>query len=110
MSTPMQTPPSARGELQSHFGTPPGSPDLAAECKRWENLCAELLAEREKLRAELALAERQVELNWEARFHEWAKDYEPDFTAEDVAEAMARIHEKPTLRDIIAELESVPEK
>jgi hypothetical protein len=31
-----------------------GTPDLAAECKKWENLCGEMLAERLKLREELA--------------------------------------------------------
>jgi hypothetical protein len=52
MSTPTH-------EFQSHFGTAPGLPDPVAECKKWENLCGELLAERQKLRDDLANAETE---------------------------------------------------
>ncbi len=42
--------------FQAHFGSPPGSQDAKTEGEKWARLCDELLADRERLRAELESA------------------------------------------------------
>ena len=106
MATPIQTAPTPIGEFQSHFGSPPGSSDTAGECKKWERLCAELLAEREKLRQDLAEARTERDDYLRAVYALLRKeDTPPDFTREEVEEAMAHLHDRPTIRDLIAEFE-----
>jgi hypothetical protein len=107
MSIPIQIGPAAMGAFQSHFGSQPGSPDAAAECRKWASLCEELLAEREKLRAELAKAQALTEMYGNALLQQFAEDYEPTFTKE---EALACLDVKPTIEEIIAELENAPRK
>jgi hypothetical protein len=107
MSNPTQSVPTPTAEFQAHFGGPPGSSDLAAECKKWENFCGELLAEREKLRGELAQMQREYEACRQALFHELCKNYKPDY---DEKIGFAHLDDKPSLRELIAELENAPEK
>lgn len=54
MSIPVQDFSAALAQFQSQFGGPPGGPDPKAECEKWQRLCAELLAERDRLQTELA--------------------------------------------------------
>jgi hypothetical protein len=89
-------------EFQSHFGNAPGLPDAAAECKKWESLCAELIAEREKLREELDRSQEQCELYRKSLLYQFAKDYQPTFTKE---EALAHADGRPTLQELISELD-----
>ena len=110
MSAPTMSGPSASGEFQLQFGSPPGSPDVVAECKKWERLCADLLAERETLRAELARVHEECETYRRSLFHHFAKDYQPTFTEKERDEAILRVNDRPTLQDIINEIEHAPEK
>ena len=107
MSTPIRSMPTPTGEYQTHFGSPPGSSSLAADCKNWENLCGKLLAEREKLRAELAQMRREYDACRKTLFHFQCRDYTPpDFDRE---QAFAHIDDKPTVEELIAELQNAPE-
>jgi hypothetical protein len=111
MSNPIQSTPTPTGEFQAHFGIPPGSSDTAAACKNWEKLCGELLAEREKLRGELVQMQREYDACRQSLFQMKCKDYTPpDFTKEQTAEALAHLDNKPSILDVIAELENAREK
>ena len=108
MSNPIQSLPTPTGEFQAHFGGPPGWPDAVAECKKWEKLCADLLAERENLREELSQMERMYDACAKSLFHLKCKDYTPpEITNE---EALAYLNEQPTLDQIIEKLKNTPEK
>jgi hypothetical protein len=107
MSNPIQSVPTPMGEFQAHFGGPPGSSDLAAECKKWENLCADLLAQREKLRAELAQMCREFDICKKSLYHLVFKNDAADF---DLELALSHIDDKPTLEELIAQLEHAPGK
>ena len=91
MSNPIQTIPTASGAFQAHFGAPPGSQDAKAECEKWQRLCDDLLAERERLRAELE----------KRRLEEFFKEPIPDRTMEDV---YAQIDREASIDQIIADL------
>ena len=91
MSISMPTTQTPASLFQSQFGAPPGSQDLRADCERWERLCAELLAERERLRAEL---ER-------ARFDEFCRSALPKLTREELS---CQVDRENSLDDIIAQL------
>lgn len=107
MSTPIQSIPTSTGEFQAHFGSAPGTTDAVAECKKWERLCAEVIAERERLREELAKAQRDCDLYRKSLFREMCKDYKPDY---DRSVAFAHLDDTPTVQEIITELERAPEK
>jgi hypothetical protein len=102
MSNPSQAIPTPTGEFQAHFGGPPGSSDVAADCKKWENLCGELLAEREKLRADLMQTRREYDVCRKSLFHLVFKDDGGGF---DPALAFAHVDDKPTIEELIAGLE-----
>ena len=104
MSTPIPSIPTTTGEFQAHFGGPPNGNDVSADCKKWEQLCGELLCEREKLRAELRETSRQLEACAQTLFRMQCKDYKPTFTKADVDAAFAKINEKPSVQDIVTEL------
>lgn len=97
------------GEFQAHFGGPPSTSDPAAECKQWEKLCADLLAERQKLREELAQMRWEYDACRKTLFHLKCKDYTPPPTITN-EEALAYVDEKPTIQEFIAELQNAPEK
>ncbi len=107
MSNPIHAIATPTGEFQAHFGGPPGTADVAAECKKWEKLCGELLAEREKLRAEMAQMRREYDACKKSLFHLAFKDDKFDYDREI---AFAHLDDKPTLEELIAELENAPEK
>src|SRR5688572_3912534 len=87
----------ARGIFQAHFGAPPGSQDAKTECEKWQRLCDELLADRERLRAELE----------KARLDRICKDFKPQFTMEEV---YSQVDRETTIEQIITELEHAAEK
>lgn len=107
MSNPNSPGPTPIGEFQAHFGGPPGSSDFRAECKKWEDLCGQLLAEREALRKELAKKQDECEMYRKSLFHNLCKDYKPDFDKE---LGFAHLDDKPSVQELIAELENAPEK
>src|SRR5262245_33989884 len=72
MTTPMQTPPP---EFQAPLVGAAAPSDLAAECKNWEKLCTELLAERDKLKLDLAKAQADCDTYLQSLFHLKCKDY-----------------------------------
>ena len=94
MSNPIQSMPTPTGEFQAHFGGVPGSSDAVAECKEWERLCGELLADRPRLRDELAEAQVERDSLRKNLYHLLCKDYQPDF---DRATAFAHLDDKPTI-------------
>ena len=100
MSDVIQTNPTPVGEFQAHFGSPPGAQDPKAECEKWERLCAELLAEREQLRAELARAQAEQE---KAVLRVMFAEFEsmPKLT---MAEIYAQVDRETSMDDIIADL------
>ena len=98
MSSPMQANPALVGEFQTHFGTPPGTQDAKAECEKWERLCAELLLERERLRAALA---REQALHDRTALKLMAAEAPPLLTMEQV---YAQIDPETSLEQIIADL------
>ena len=95
--------PSPVGEFQAHFGTPPGAMDAVAECKKWEKLCAELLADRQRLSEELAKTQTERDAYQKNLYHLLCKDYQPDFDREI---AFAHLDDKPTIQELVAELEA----
>ncbi len=103
MSNTNPTVPTALGEFQSHFGGPPGSSDAISECKKWEKLCAELLMERQTLREQLAKAQSECELYRKSLFHQKCRDFQTDI---DLEAAWAHIDDKPSLNDLIAEVDA----
>jgi predicted nuclease with TOPRIM domain len=108
MSDSVQSLRTPTAEFQAHFGGLPGSSDLAAECKKWENLCGDLLAERQKLREELAQMQREYDACRKTLFHLKCKDYTPPEITD--KEALAYVDLRPSIHELIAELRNVPEK
>lgn len=98
--------PNASHEFQAHFGGAPGASDLAAECKKWEELCRKVIAERDQLRSELTQKLNYCELLEKslARIH--AENFKVCFNPDNYnfASALAQIDDKPTVADIITEL------
>ncbi len=101
MSNPFPTMPTPIGEFQAHFGGPPSASDLAADCKKWEKLCGELLAERQKLRAELAKTQIERDEHLKSLYHFLCKDYVCPYTKE---ELFANAVYEPSMEELIAEL------
>lgn len=101
MANPIQTIPTPTGEFQAHFGGAPGSSDFAADCKKWENLCAELLAERHRLREELAKAQTERDGFYRALMRAECENYVCPYTME---ELLANAIYEPTIPEIVAEL------
>lgn len=82
--------------FKAHFGASPGEHDAKVECEKWQRLCDELLAERERLRAQL---ER-------ARLEAFCKEPQPNLTMEQV---YAQVDRDTTIQQLIAELEHAAE-
>jgi hypothetical protein len=108
MSNPIQSLPTPTGEFQAHFGGPPGASDAKAECKKWETLCGELLAERQKLRDEYAQLKRKYDACTKALCELKFKDYDPPVITDE--EALACLDQNPTLDEIIQEWANTPGK
>jgi hypothetical protein len=98
------------GDTMSNPTETNGTPDLAAECRKWESRCAELTEERDRMRAELAKLQAERDQYLKTVYYFVSKDYTPpDFTKE---EALALAETEPTFAELIAELEReyAPEK
>src|ERR1041384_3226178 len=94
MSIQVQANLSPASIFQSQFGTPPGTQDAKAECEKWERLCGELLAERERLREALEKA------RLEKIMHEWdATPIPPTWE-----EACALADRSTSIEQIVAEM------
>ena len=79
-----------------------GTPELAVECQKWEKQCAELLAERERMCAELAKVKSERDSYLKTVYHFMCKDYTPpDLTKEQI---FALVRDEPTFEETIAEL------
>jgi hypothetical protein len=77
--------------FQTNFGLTPGSQDPKLECEKWQQLCNELLADRERLRAELEKARLdQICSDWERQ---------PIGSMEEV---LANVDRTTTLDEVIA--------
>jgi hypothetical protein len=90
-------------EFQSRFGATPGSQEAKAELEQCVQMCNELLAEREKLRAEV------VRLNVERDFYYHAanvlmQEAGKNYTMEK-EEMLALVGKQAPLAELIAELE-----
>jgi hypothetical protein len=86
-----------------------GTPDLAAECATWEKQCAELIEDRERLRAELAKAQAECEVYRKSLFHQKCKDYmPPNYTKKEQEEALVHLDDKLSILDLIAEFDNAP--
>ena len=90
MST-LNTSPTAVGVFQAQYGAPPGSQDAKAECEKWQRLCDELLAERQRLRSELEKARLQQ------IFNEWGP-------IPSMEEVYAQVDRQTSLDEIIAQM------
>ncbi len=93
MSIPINSTPIS--VYQSQFGVPPGNQDPKAECEKWQKVCEKVLADYDRLRAELEKA------RLEKIMAEWA--LEPIGTMEEVFATVVR---DQTIDELIAELES----
>ena len=88
----------AVGEFQTLFGAPPGTLDPKAECEKWQRLCAELLADRERLRAQLA---RERAAHERTVLESMRAEIDPSLTMEQV---IAQIDRTTPLEKTIADL------
>jgi len=80
-----------------------GALDLAAECKKREQQCAELMEERDRLRTELAKVKSERDSYLKTVYYYLRKEAPaPDFTKE---EMLACVGQEPPLEEFIAELE-----
>jgi hypothetical protein len=86
----------ASAVFQAHYSALPGSQDPRSECEKWQRLCDQLLAERERLRSELE----------KARLHTFCKDYQP----QSMEMVYSQVDRETTLEQIIGELEQATEK
>jgi hypothetical protein len=80
-----------------------GAAEVSAESKAWEERCAELTQERDQLREDLAKAQSERDSYLKSLYYFLRKDAPPpDFTKE---ELFAHADDKPSIHDVIAELE-----
>ncbi len=89
-------------EFQERFGGPPGSLDATTECKKWEKLCGEAIAERDRLREELGKVQSERDAYLKTVYYFMCKDYQPTFTKE---ELFANVGRQPSFGELIAEIE-----
>lgn len=76
-----------------------GSPDQAKQGTSWQQQCAELIEERDQLRARLAQLEAERAADLKAMYALTQKEFA--FTQEDI---LAQISKEPPLEQIIANL------
>ena len=98
MQNSIETSPLSTTEMQ-----PAPTVDFQAECKKWETRCADAIAERDRLRAELTKTQQERDAYLKTVYHLMCKDYvPPEFTKEEV---LAHLDDKPTFHDLIVELQ-----
>ncbi len=103
MSNSIQPPATPLDEFQAHFGAAPGTLDAKAECEKWQRLCAELLAERDKLRAALADEQAAHERTVLTMMRD---EVDPNLTMEEI---YASIDRGTSFEQLIAELRAEAE-
>ena len=80
-----------------------GVPDVGAESIAWESRCAEVTAERDRLREEIEKVKSERDSYLKSLYYFLRKEAPPpDFTKE---EMLAFVGQEPPLEDFIAELE-----
>src|SRR5258708_4612930 len=92
MSNPIESNGTAISVFQAHFGAPPGSLDATTECKNWQRLCDELLAEHARLRAKLE----------KVRLDQICSEWGP---VPSMAEVYAQVDRETTLDQLVEEIE-----
>lgn len=95
------TPPTVAAEFEARFQQPPVASPHDQEMARWQQMCKELIEERERLRAELAQTKSERD--------EFRRALIAPFAAKEVPfakeEALASLDERPTLHELIEELD-----
>lgn len=86
--------------LRARFGMPAGTQPPEAERQQWEQLCRELLQEREQLRTELAATKAKCE-----RYLLYLQAQSAEEINLTIEEVLAREGQEPTIEQLIAELE-----
>ena len=87
----------------SEMQAPTPAVDLAGECKKWEQRCAEVIEERDRLRAELAKTQQERDAYLKTVYYYIRKEAPaPTFTREEV---FAHLDDKPTFEELVAEIE-----
>ncbi len=76
-----------------------GASNLAEQCQAWQRQCAELIEERDQLRAQLAKAEAERAADLKAMHALTQKEIQ--FTQEEI---LAQLGKEPPLEQIIANL------
>ena len=82
-----------------------GIADAETECRKWQTRCAELTAERDRLRAELAKSDGERAADLKALYALTHQEF--NFTQEEI---LAQIGKEPPLEQLIGELEDRLEK
>jgi len=100
MSGPEQVNGTVTDPFQARFGVPAGTQSPEAERQQWEQLCRELLQEREKLRADLAESNAKI-----GRYMMYLEAFCPDpYTKEDEERMLAEVDQQRPLEELIEEL------
>src|SRR4051794_16177457 len=99
MSTPVETGTQWASEFQARFGAAPGAQTAEAEREKLIALCNELLADRERLRAELAAARAERDDFRQGILVLTRKEF--PFSKE---ELLAQVSRGPSLRELVNEL------
>lgn len=101
MSNPLDVSSPFTHEYQTRFGAPPSAQATEAELARLVELCKEALAERDRLRAELADAVQERD-----EYRKTILAMLPPEPVEDTKEELfAQLGQGPSLRELIVELE-----
>jgi outer membrane protein TolC len=91
-------------ECQARFGSVPGAEQFKAELERAMELGKELVRERDRLQGELVRAEAERDGYLRALARYMAKEF-PELRDIDENALRAQVVQKPTLAELIAELE-----
>jgi hypothetical protein len=103
MSSPVDAAQAWAHEYQARFGAAPGTAEMKAELERCVQMCQELLAERDRMRLDLARLAAEHDQYLKSLYHYIAKEEEAvDFDEEKL---LAEARSQPPLRQLIAELE-----
>src|ERR1051326_8483272 len=88
--------------FEARFGVAAGAQAPEAERRQWEQLCRELLQERDRLREELAASQAKCE-RYKLYLRAWSQDSMP--SAEEEAEFLKHVDDAPTADQLLAELD-----
>jgi hypothetical protein len=103
MSSPVDAAQSWVNEYQARFGTVPAMHDAKSELENCVQMCQDLIGERDRLRAQLAQVEAERDQYRRSLSAMLAKDYRG--LALDKETVFAQMVKKPTLAEVIADLE-----